>query len=151
MIKAIRSGNGREYLSNAIKDCLVDNLVQTHLPHPVPRSNAHPKLNRKAIMGRFHNDSCLRSQWRNFSITAVTRNFGIDLLLSFPILAFSTRNASKNPKSKYEKLDLRDRQGTMIFSVYQSKCYKTWNVETKPFAVLRFVNFEEKTSAIPQT
>ncbi len=170
-LKALRTDNGGEYLSNAFKSYLQQHGIQHQLTvtYTPQQNGVAERMNRTLV-------DCVRSLlqtaklekkfWAEALSTAVyVRNRVTSSSLprnitpyhlwkgNSPDLSYFRVFGSKCwyvvPKNKVRKLDARSKEGLMMGYSSQSKGYKIWDVETSKLIVSRDVTFSE--SAVDPT
>lgn len=166
-LKALRTDNGGEYLSNAFKSYLQDHGIQHQLTIAyTPQQNGVAERMNRTLM------DCVRSLlqtaklekkfWAEALATAVyVRNRVTSRSLpknvtpyhlwmdKSPDLSYLRVFGSKCwyviPKSKVKKLDARSKEGLMMGYSTQSKGYKIWDIESAKMIISRDVTFIESS------
>ncbi len=166
-LKALRTDNGGEYLSNAFKSYLQQHGIQHQLTvaYTPQQNGVAERMNRTLV-------NCVRSLlqtaklekkfWAEALSTAVyVRNRVTSRSLprnitpyhlwmgNSPDLSYFRVFGSKCwyviPKNKVRKLDARSKEGLMMGYSTQSKGYRIWDIETSKLIVSRDVTFLESS------
>ncbi len=164
-LKAIRTDNGGEYISNEFKSYLQKHGIQHQLTvaYTPQQNGVAERMNRtlmdsvRSLLQTAHLDKKFWAEALSTAVHIRNRVFSRSLprnttpyerwVGKTPDLSYFRVFGSKCwivvPKSEVKKLDPRSKKGIMMGYSNQSKAYKVWDVESSKMIVSRDVIFDE--------
>ena len=167
-LKALRSDNGGEYLSNEFKEFLLENGIKHELTvvYTPQQNGVAERMNRtllNLVRSMLYHNNIPKKFWAEALATAVyARNRVTSRALPQNVTPFFLWHGYKpdlshmrvfgskcwyvTPKAKLKKLDPRAQEAMMVGYSKQNKGYKLWNAKINRFVVSRDVRFAENES-----
>ncbi len=166
-LKAIRTDNGGEYISNEFKSYLLKHGIQHQLTvaYTPQQNGVAERMNRTlldCVRSLLHTAKLDKKFWAEALATAVyIRNRMVSRSLPKHVTphqrwmgkepdlshlrVFGCKCWFVLPKFKVKKLDARSKEGLMMGYSTQSKGYKIWDIESARMIVSRDVTFNEQS------
>ena len=166
-IKAIRTDNGGEYISNEFKSYLLEHGIQHQLTvaYTPQQNGVAERMNRTlmdCVRSLLHTAKLDKKFWAEALSTAVyirnrviSRSLPINttphqLWIGTPpdlshLRVFGCKCWYVTPKTKVRKLDPRSKEGLMMGYSTQNKGYKVWDTNSSTLVVSRDVTFDESS------